>query len=292
MHHMTANWSPIAQAERQQLCYGVWGIVGTTRGLAAGREPLGGGRLPRAWRRPSGTSSTTRACRTPSSPSGGPRRRTTAAAATTASWCRRLDVDDRGVVRRRREGRVLRPRAGDGRAGPRRHYLEDVAERGQSLYGEHGWQLIGAWETAMVNETEAFLLWAVPSWEQWGELESGRTYPRTVPYLSAVDVRPDPRLPPLPARRLPALAAAHRPPAAGERPRPRLAGVAAHWRATHLVRWERRPHRRRSDRALRAAAPAAGSRRESAPDYARAPARRAARCGRRPGPVRRCGFRG
>ena len=31
MHHMTANWSPIAQAERNQLCYGVWGTVGTTR---------------------------------------------------------------------------------------------------------------------------------------------------------------------------------------------------------------------------------------------------------------------
>ena len=30
MHHMTANWSPIAQEERHQLCYGVWGIVGST----------------------------------------------------------------------------------------------------------------------------------------------------------------------------------------------------------------------------------------------------------------------
>ena len=30
MHHMTANWSPIAQEERNQLCFGVWGIVGST----------------------------------------------------------------------------------------------------------------------------------------------------------------------------------------------------------------------------------------------------------------------
>jgi hypothetical protein len=30
MHHMTANWSPIAQEERGQLCYGVWGVVGST----------------------------------------------------------------------------------------------------------------------------------------------------------------------------------------------------------------------------------------------------------------------
>jgi hypothetical protein len=32
MHHMTANWSPIAQEERHQLCYGVWAVIGTTRG--------------------------------------------------------------------------------------------------------------------------------------------------------------------------------------------------------------------------------------------------------------------
>ena len=31
MHHMTANWSPIAQEERHQLCYGVWAVIGTTR---------------------------------------------------------------------------------------------------------------------------------------------------------------------------------------------------------------------------------------------------------------------
>ncbi|MFD2351454.1 hypothetical protein ACFSTC_22265 [Nonomuraea ferruginea] len=30
MHHMTANFSPIAQEERDQLCYGVWGVVGST----------------------------------------------------------------------------------------------------------------------------------------------------------------------------------------------------------------------------------------------------------------------
>jgi hypothetical protein len=30
MHHMTANWCPIAREERNQLCYGVWGTVGST----------------------------------------------------------------------------------------------------------------------------------------------------------------------------------------------------------------------------------------------------------------------
>ena len=31
MHHMTANFSPTAQEERKQLCYGVWGVVGSTK---------------------------------------------------------------------------------------------------------------------------------------------------------------------------------------------------------------------------------------------------------------------
>ena len=30
MHHMTANFSPMAQVQRNQLCYGVWGTVGST----------------------------------------------------------------------------------------------------------------------------------------------------------------------------------------------------------------------------------------------------------------------
>jgi hypothetical protein len=30
VHHMTANWSPTAQVERHQLCYGVWSLLGST----------------------------------------------------------------------------------------------------------------------------------------------------------------------------------------------------------------------------------------------------------------------
>ena len=30
MHHMAANWSPLGQEQRHQLCYGVWGVVGST----------------------------------------------------------------------------------------------------------------------------------------------------------------------------------------------------------------------------------------------------------------------
>jgi hypothetical protein len=30
MHHMTANWCPVAREERNQLCFGVWGTLGST----------------------------------------------------------------------------------------------------------------------------------------------------------------------------------------------------------------------------------------------------------------------
>ena len=30
MQHMTANWSPVGQEERNQLCYGVWALIGST----------------------------------------------------------------------------------------------------------------------------------------------------------------------------------------------------------------------------------------------------------------------
>ena len=89
MHHMTANWSPIAQEERNQLCYGVWGVVGTT-----GRWP----EVVNMWeedgfdglrRRRSATSCHARTCRTRSSRGGGRRRPAIGAAASTGCWSRR-----------------------------------------------------------------------------------------------------------------------------------------------------------------------------------------------------------
>ena len=89
MQHMTANWSPIGQEERNQLCYGVWALIGSTgawpktvnmwehegwSGLAASfaTEAVG-----------------TRRAGSGARASGGPRRPSSAAVASTASWCRR-----------------------------------------------------------------------------------------------------------------------------------------------------------------------------------------------------------
>jgi hypothetical protein len=37
-----------------------------------------------------------------------------------------------------------------------------------------GWKLAGAWETAMADDSECFVLWAVPTWEQWAAREQAR----------------------------------------------------------------------------------------------------------------------
>src|SRR5581483_8660573 len=55
--------------------------------------------------------------------------------------------------------------------GKARDFLEYVADTAVPLYEEHGWALAGAWETAMRNETECFLLWAIPTWERWASFE-------------------------------------------------------------------------------------------------------------------------
>ena len=57
-------------------------------------------------------------------------------------------------------------------------FLDTVAELAVAAYAEFGWVMAGAWETAMVGGSECFLLWAIPSWNDWQTLEaaqSGRT---------------------------------------------------------------------------------------------------------------------
>ena len=60
----------------------------------------------------------------------------------------------------------------------------DLLERARDateLHARHGWELFGAFTTAMANDDEALLLWAIPTWQQWadgegdGELAEWRT---------------------------------------------------------------------------------------------------------------------
>jgi hypothetical protein len=57
----------------------------------------------------------------------------------------------------------------------------DLLERARDaspLHARHGWELTGAFTTAMVNDDEALLLWAIPTWQQWADGESDRELAR------------------------------------------------------------------------------------------------------------------
>jgi hypothetical protein len=171
MHHITANWSPVAQDERNQLCYGVWGVVGTTRdwpsvvniweedgfdGMARsfrhefGHKTLQDPKLARWWKE----AATFR--------SHGVDR-----LLVPAPWTRTVEqlcADGvRGETYAHEQFRTEPGKASD--------LLERVGDEGRPLLSEFGWELAGAWETAMVGDSEVFLLWAIPTWERWAEAE-------------------------------------------------------------------------------------------------------------------------
>lgn len=174
MHHMTANWSPIAQEARHQLCYGVWGTVGTTRrwpevvnmweedgfeGLAASfrhefnHPTLQDPALAEWWARAAQF-----------------RRSGVDRVLVPAPWTDTIEeLCAKGV-----RGETYAHEVVTVPQGTAWDMLERAREQAAPAYGAFGWQLVGAWITAMCNEAEALLLWAVPSWEQWGEAEAAQ----------------------------------------------------------------------------------------------------------------------
>lgn len=174
MHHMTANWSPIAQKERNQLCYGVWGTVGTTRrwpevvnlweedgfdGLASSfrlefnNATLQNPSLAAWWARAASF-----------------RRSGIDRVLVPAPWTRTIEELCRDGTR----GETYAHELVQVRPGTAWDYVELVRQEGADVLGRFGWQLIGAFVTSMRNDSEAILLWAIPQWEQWAELEKAQ----------------------------------------------------------------------------------------------------------------------
>jgi hypothetical protein len=171
MHHMTANWSPNAQEDRNQRCFGVWGALGSAghwpqvcniweedglAGLAdsfAG-EAVGAGmqdrKLEKWWAKAAEF-----------------RRGGFDRILLPAPWMptigEQLDDDVRAEVFAHE---ILRCRPGSAR-----NLLELAREQAAPAYDPFGWRLVGAWSTAMRDDDEAVLLWALPSWQAWAEAE-------------------------------------------------------------------------------------------------------------------------
>jgi hypothetical protein len=174
MQHMTANFSPIAQEERHQLCYGVWGIVGSTAwwpGVLNIWEEDGFTGLATSFRHELGHATlqdpklATWWAAAAEMRSGGVDR-----LLVPAPWTRtiqQLCADGvRGEVYAHEQVTVAPGRGAD--------FLELVRERAIPLYQRFSWELVGAWRTALGNDSECFLLWAVPALERWADFENAQ----------------------------------------------------------------------------------------------------------------------
>lgn len=171
MHHMTANWSPIGREERGQLCYGVWGTVGST-----GRWP----EVVNLWEESGWHGLAHNIARE----TGHPGLQDPSLAAwwaqaakyrrggfdrilVPAPWTRTIDelCSDgvRGVFYAHELVKLV--------PGGAPAYLERVREVAVPAHAALGLELVGAFRTAMRNDSECLLLWAIGSAERWAEFE-------------------------------------------------------------------------------------------------------------------------
>ena len=171
MHHMTANWCPVARAERNQLCFGVWATVGSTGswpevvnlweldgwdGLVGNfeHEFSGGGiqdpSLAEWW-----------------AAAADLRRGGKDRIVVPAPWSPTIDE----LTADRRRGEVYAHEIVSVANGAAGGYLDVVADRGIDAYAEYGMSLVGAFATAMRSEGEVVLVWAIPTWSDWADFE-------------------------------------------------------------------------------------------------------------------------
>ena len=171
LHHMTANWCPVAREERNQLCLGVWATLGSTGrwpevvnmweldgwdGLAANfAHETGGGRdqdpsLAEWW---AAAASLRR---------GGVDR-----IVVPTSWTRSVEELTADGVR----GDVYAHELVRVPPGRSIELLDAVADGGVPAVTALGIELVGAYSVAMADDSEALLLWAIPDWSTWVDYE-------------------------------------------------------------------------------------------------------------------------
>jgi hypothetical protein len=174
MHHITANWSPIGQKERNQLCFGVFGTVGSTRiwpevvniwehaswdGLADAFDhefshpTLQDPALAEWWAEAANF-----------------RSRGVDRILVAAPWTRSIEqlcADGVTGVTYVHELVTLKP-------GTASQYLDALRDLGVDAHREQGLELVGAWRTAMCGESECIVMWAVPAWRTWSDYEAAQ----------------------------------------------------------------------------------------------------------------------
>jgi hypothetical protein len=175
MHHMTANWCPVAREERNQLCFGVWATVGSTGrwpevvnlweldgwdGLVANFEhEFAGGRdqdpsLAEWW-----------------AVAADLRRGGLDRIVVPAPWSPSIEQLCADEVR----GQVYAHEIVSVAPGQAGEYLNEVAHDGIDVYAGYGFSVVGAFSTAMRVDNEAILIWAIPDFGAWADFEAGGT---------------------------------------------------------------------------------------------------------------------
>jgi hypothetical protein len=170
MHHMAANWSPMAQEDRGQLLYGMWGVVGSTgrwpqvvniweedgfcglarsfRGELSNRD-LQDPKLAKWW------------AEAASMRSGGLDR-----ILVPAPWMAPIEEAMAGSEAEAYAHEIVSVQPNTAAS-----HLETVRTDVASYRERFGWRLLGAWRTAMRQDDECILVWAIPTWEQWAAFE-------------------------------------------------------------------------------------------------------------------------
>ena len=171
MHHMTANWCPVARQERNQLCLGVWGTVGSTGrwpetvnmweldgwdGLVGNfaHELVGAGQqdpsLAEWW-----------------AVAAELRRGGTDRIVVPEPWTRSVEELVAAGVR----GELYAHELVTVPAGTAPAFLAAVHDTAVAAHAELGLDIVGAFRVAMVNDSEAIVIWAIPEWATWAEVE-------------------------------------------------------------------------------------------------------------------------
>jgi hypothetical protein len=172
MHHMTANWCPIGRAERGQLCFGVWGTVGST-----GRWP----EVVNLWEEPGWDGLARNLARE----TAGPGMQDPSLAAwwaeaakyrrggfdrllAPAPWTPAIEELCRDGVR---AGVFCAQEIVQVAPGRAPELLELVREVGIQVYAGFGLDCLGAFRTALRNDSECVMLWRVARAEDWAAFE-------------------------------------------------------------------------------------------------------------------------
>jgi len=167
VHHMTANWCPIAREERNQLCLGVWSTLGST-----GRWP----EVVNMWELDGWDGL---AANFAHETAGGREQDPSLAAwwATAASLRRggvdRIVVPSPGtrsvdqLIADGVRGEVYAHELVQVPAGTSGELVDAVEREGVAAVSGVGLEPVGAYSVAMADDSEVLLLWAIPDWPTW-----------------------------------------------------------------------------------------------------------------------------